>query len=240
MRFYQAFGYTIASSIHLPLMEIRRFASPDIVLTVENSQTDIRDTDITGFKYKKSDDHSVNDLPSVAYFYDTRRVVLYPGEACYTITLGQPVNIHCKVFPGTLLDIVADTFVDEITSLVTLMQGGIALHAGCVEINGFRFCIFGNTGCGKSTTVTSLTRYGCDFLSDDVTIGRIVNNQFEVHSSVPYVRLWDSSADRVIPKYEGIPIAGKPGKKRYRVNDWTSVKQTWQRLDLAYLMKPLP
>lgn len=240
MRFYRAFGNSIASSIPLPLVEIQQRTSPDLVFTVEYDQIDFSDTDFTGFEKKNSAGHSFGDRSPVAYFYDSRRVVLYPGEACYTITLGQPVSIHCRVSSGTVLDIVADTFVDDIVSLVTLMQGGIALHAGCVEVNGFRLCIFGDSGFGKSTTVTSLTRLGCDFLSDDVTIGRIVNDQFEVHSSFPYVRLWDSSADRVIPNYEGISIAGKPGKKRYCVTDWTSEKQTWRRLDSAYLMRPFP
>jgi hypothetical protein len=87
-------------------------------------------------------------------------------------------------------------FTSLVLPALLYQRGLLVLHASAAAINDAAIILTGESGAGKSTTLTALMRDGCSMLSDDVTAVRLADSGApEAVPGVGRVRLTPDAAD---------------------------------------------
>lgn len=82
----------------------------------------------------------------------------------------------------------------SVMGFVLRLHGLVALHAGCVVIEGHAVALAGGSGAGKSTLTAAFADLGYAVLSDDITAMRPREGEILVQPDAPMIRLWPKAA----------------------------------------------
>ena len=83
-------------------------------------------------------------------------------------------------------------------------RGVMPLHASAIDTPRGAILICGNSGMGKSTTVTALVDRGYRMITDDVAALRKEGGRFWLETAYPQVKLWENSLQHLGKDTEGL------------------------------------
>ncbi|CAA0104389.1 HPr kinase/phosphorylase [BD1-7 clade bacterium] len=178
---YSVFGLSVTSDWNLPLNPI------DPVISHNNSDVTIRCTnnleqfqsqeppDFKGDHYSGSSTH-LRLSTSVAEF------LIVDGRFIYFKPLYQQYDDYVRLF------ILGSAF-----AALLEQRSNLVLHAATVVIGDKAVLLMGKSGAGKSTLAAYLARQGFTVLGDDVAVIRGQGEQPYVYTSLPFIKLNQTS-----------------------------------------------
>lgn len=189
MLLYEAFGFRIASEIHMPELSRRTAADdigssgpdPDIEIVVSELSELWRESKARHGRFNVENGNILFEIPELAIFcvQEGRRIIVSPAAGSNEDEIRLYILGTCM---GGLL----------------MQRSILPLHGSAIEIDGMAYAVVGESGAGKSTTSAALLRNGCRLLSDDV-----IAVSYRQGSQVPIVtpaypqqKLWQESLDR--------------------------------------------
>jgi hypothetical protein len=106
--------------------------------------------------------------------------------------------------------------IDEVVPTLLASTGSFVLHGAAVAMEQGALVLLGESQMGKSTLAISFAQSGHPLLTDDCVVIDRNANRYAVQPSYPSVRVWDSSAVRMLGTGStGVPFAHYTEKRRY-------------------------
>ncbi len=97
--------------------------------------------------------------------------------------------------PAAQDDLLATSFLDNVLVALLRQRGSLVLHANTALTSRGAIAISGESGAGKSTTLTALLQQGCAMLADDITVLQVNPiGQLEVLPGIPQLNLMEDAA----------------------------------------------
>jgi hypothetical protein len=178
---YWAFGLTIASEINFPeLLEDDFDGAQDVTISWGKTAVRLTGPDVVYAEgLAMSASHYLLKIQDVAF---------------YEVSHGSHVIIEPQ--PGTDLKTIRLYLLSNVMAAVLHQRDAIPLHASAVRHQDGIVLFCGDSGAGKSTTVTAMQQKGYKIFSDDLCILRAAsfsNYTTQVWPSYPVVKLWENS-----------------------------------------------
>lgn len=213
---HSAFGLRVASAIDLPVPES---ADAESLIDVEIR---VGTVDTRGVSFLPLD--GVEDIDGVLMdqAWDRDRIVLDFLDAKIELRAFDPTVL---VDPGSGdADYIAHLVLDHVVPRWLALHGDLVLHAGTVVgPDGRAIAFVGESGRGKSTTVTALAGAGWSLLGDDACRITRVDGQPTAWPSYAGTRLLPDSRAVLAPDVPSVPLIAGAEKHRLipRV-EWTT------------------
>lgn len=183
--YYWAYGLKIISEIELPeMLPHEFFEQPDLTIRLGAVPEDlsapgsIREGDI-----------SIN----------ANEFLLRIPIARYLAINGNEITVD--VFPGADDKSIRLFLLSNAMPAIIHQRGKICLHSGAIVINNELILICGDSGAGKSTTISALMQKGYQIFSDDVCVlNKAVGDQNKSITAYPsyrVVKLWEDSLEKL-------------------------------------------
>lgn len=196
MKYYTAFGLTIASTRPLPgLGEPGGAARADVVLHTETDPWSQEESD---------------DAHRVGVFAGSMRedppvvVSWYPGRAMYRFQYSDGTEfwiarsgaeIWARWPAHYVVEDMMTYFQGPILGFVLRLRGVTSLHGSAVVVGDRAVVFAGPGGSGKSTTAAAFALQGYGILADDVSAVEDMGTEFRIQPAYPHLRLWGCSVE---------------------------------------------
>lgn len=102
----------------------------------------------------------------------------------------------------------------QVLAFVLHRLGCPSLHASAVVTPHGGVAFVGDSGHGKSTLAGAFLSAGYKLLTDDVLPIRSVGGAILAGPGVPFMKLWDKTAERIVPRADQLPNATRTSPKR--------------------------
>jgi hypothetical protein len=99
-------------------------------------------------------------------------------------------KVRCYPQKGTPIETIRHLFLDQVFPLILSQHGRLVLHASAILAPEGALAFLGETGQGKSTLASSLSKQGFPFLTDDCLLVKEEGGQLVGIPSYPGLRLW--------------------------------------------------
>ncbi|EXG77867.1 hypothetical protein XylorDRAFT_0217 [Xylanibacter oryzae DSM 17970] len=179
---YLGFGLNINSEIEFPELLEADFMTPDIEILL-GKVPEIKDSinfSSPNFEYNINDNEFAFKVKNTAFYYATsgRKIIVEPiGEI--------------KKMRDIRLYILA-----TVMAAILLQRRLMPLHSSAISYHGELYCICGDSGAGKTTTVSYLSNKGYDIFSDDILVlNKDKSNSITACASYPMIKLWSDTLD---------------------------------------------
>ncbi len=97
--------------------------------------------------------------------------------------------------PAAEDELLALAFLDNVLVALLRQRGNLVLHANSAMTAKGAIAISGESGAGKSTTLTALLQQGCAMLADDISVLRLnTAGEVEVLPGIPQMNLMEDAA----------------------------------------------
>ncbi|MCZ2475896.1 hypothetical protein G9H61_10585 [Aquirufa ecclesiirivi] len=198
---YWAFGLKIQSDIEFPEFVNAEFDMTDLVISSRKVSNKLKSKPlIEENKEAINEDEYYLEVDNVAKYY------AYQGKI-----------IDVDINP------LADSRTIRIYLLATVMaavlhqRNTIPLHASSIKWKNGLIIISGDSGTGKSTTVSGLLKSGYSIFSDDVIVLKHEENQeVQARASYPMIKLWDDAIEKLQSElFENRNFVVKPGYDKF-------------------------
>ena len=175
---YNGFGLSISSDIAFPELAEAEFVTADVTITL-------------GEVPDQSNGNAKNYLlHDQEFFWDLDKICKYRALTGSRVIV-QPIK-------GANHRTVRAHLLGTVMAVVLHQRGCIPLHASAININDKLTLITGDSGAGKSTTVSGLLKKGYRIFADDVVVAREENSTTVVaSSSYPMIKLWDDAIGKL-------------------------------------------
>jgi hypothetical protein len=195
---YRGFGLNIASEIEFPELLPLRFTTPDITISVR------KDIDeITGEKTIHHD-HTVI-INDAEFYLDITGVCKYYVKDTHAIYIAPYSGIDDRSVRLYLLG--------TIMAYVLFRLALIPLHASAIIKNDKLVLFTGDSGAGKSTTLTKLALRGYTVFTDDICV---IDKEGKGVASYPMIKLWDDALEKLNnPAFSNKDFKIRPGMDKY-------------------------
>jgi hypothetical protein len=197
---YWGFGLHIASEIEFPELLPFTFKHTDVSITLGETPAiaAITEFSIGRISYQMNDQELIFSVQDVATYYvaDGNRIVIQP-------------------YPD-VEDRVVRLFVLGAAAAGVLQQRKqVPLHTAAVVVNDRLTLIAGQSGAGKSTTLTGLKQRGYRIFSDDITVLKELPDDSHISgiASYPMIKLWENSLQTLQLEDRSFPVV--PGYEKY-------------------------
>ncbi len=107
--------------------------------------------------------------------------------------------------PGLSIDDLWVYLLGPIMGFALRLQGVVTLHASAVVLDGQAVAFVGAGGAGKSTLAARFALGGIPIITDDVLPLHETAVGFAVRPSVPHVKLWPDSVERLYGRPDALP-----------------------------------
>ena len=174
---YWGFGLTIASEIEFPEFLPYNFEEPDVIISLGKTPENLKGADVI---------KRVNVSMS-----PTEYLLKFVNIANYYVNLGNKIIV--EPFAGADEKSVRLFLLSNAMAAILHQRDTISLHASAIEHNEGLVLFCGQSGAGKSTTVTMLQQQGYKIISDDVCVLKIEGDVITAVPSYPMVKLWEDS-----------------------------------------------
>jgi hypothetical protein len=127
-------------------------------------------------------------------------------------------KIEVMFTKNTITENILPMLLTRLFTTILWNSGQVCLHGGVVNTKQGGILLLGDSGLGKSSTLTALWQQGCAVLSDDIAVFE-PNIPLVVHIGPRYLRLHDDSATALSINPATLPTIFQPaelaGNKRY-------------------------
>jgi hypothetical protein len=218
---YWAFGLRINSEIELPEMFPYQFEDCDVSIKLGTTPSEI------------SGDLVVN---KGKLFMSTCEYLIHLPICSYYVKDGNSITIELKEnadLPSVRLFLLTNAM-----AAILHQRNKVALHAGAIQTKKGLVIICGESGAGKSTTISALQQKGYKIFVDDVLVLEKNEEHVVGVAAYPTLKLWDDTIEKlalgVIPEQQKL----RESVNKYRVSfqeDFTT--KTIPIYKLFYLRK---
>lgn len=200
---YWAFGLQIESEIIFPELVEEIFDEPDLVITLGKVPTQLR--------FPATIQEEMAAINDTEYLWEVKNV------AKYYAANGKEIII--EPFEGIDDRSVRLFLLATVMAAVLHQRNSIPLHASSIKLNNELVLITGDSGAGKSTTLSGLMKRGYTIFSDDVIVVKEYDNQKVLAtSSYPMIKLWDDAIVKLDNElFEDRSFLVKPGLDKYGI-----------------------
>ncbi len=108
---------------------------------------------------------------------------------------GCRITLQCN--PEALDDLILFHLFHPVAAALFRQRGLLTLHASTVASDGEALVLCGESGAGKSTTLTAMLKKGCAMVSDDLTVVRPGGCCVEALTGPPRMHLCEDAAHRL-------------------------------------------
>ncbi|MHA8103825.1 hypothetical protein [Aquirufa nivalisilvae] len=198
---YWAFGLKIQSDIEFPEFVNAEFDMADLAISSRQVSNKLKSKPlIEENKEAINEDEYYLEVDNVAKYY---------------------------AYQGKIIDVdfnpLADSRTIRIYLLATVMaavlhqRNCIPLHASSIKWKDGLVVLAGESGAGKSTTVSGLLKSGYSIFSDDVIVLEQEQNQdVQARASYPMIKLWDDAIEKLQSEmFEKRDFLVKPGYEKF-------------------------
>jgi hypothetical protein len=197
---YIGFGLRIASAIEFPELLTAMFEHADITITIDDIPTSIEGKRLQG----KDTSYMLNEQELLFSVKDT--ATYYAANGNTIIISPDPNNSNMRSIR---------LFVLATAMAAILMQRKLMpLHASAIIKDEELIFICGDSGAGKSTTLTGLIKQGYTVFSDDITVLQN-GNRVTGTASYPMIKLWEDSLVKLNLSDRSFPV--RPGMDKYGI-----------------------
>ena len=221
---YTVYGFTVATPFPCELRPAPPAATPDIQV-IEDKVPFHLDAPLT-----KEDNWEA--APGIYLHRGGKRVGRFLVEDGKRITFQRA--------PQAEDNLIALVFLDSIIVAILRQQGKIVLHANAALTPNGAVAISGESGAGKSTTLTALLQKGCSMLADDILALQMnPQGQVEVALGAPQMNLLDDAAQSLHYDVSGSPRhRWRSGKSIVSTHEYMA--ETPAPLKALYLLEKNP
>ena len=231
MYMYTVYNQNVASSVNLMLTD-HSFSLDNADVIVENMP--FRCASLANFLEMKEGAYEIAGFIPKAFFFPEKLVFFLNEDFYYEIEMSKPIKVHIYLDKGEYLSVAIETLLSEVFALAFRGYGLHAFHAGCIDADGFRVLIFGDSGHGKSTLTAGLCSNGATYLSDDLSLIKLDVESGAVLTcgGLEFFKLWKRSSEALnLPMDTPLPYA--EGKYLYSAKKIFNVKSDWKAIDLC-------
>ena len=181
MFYYWAYGLTIESEIEFPEMLAHRGDSIDVKIKFGPVPTTLEGEDvITKGGLTISATEYLLQLPICTYY----------------VKAGKEITIELK--PNADDKSVRLFLLTNAMAAILQQRNKVALHAGGIITAKGLVILCGNSGAGKSTTISALQQKGYKVFADDVVVlGKDAQEKVIAYASYPTIKLWEDSIQKL-------------------------------------------
>ena len=180
--------------------------------------------------YVEGDDGEDSEEPWVCFARrDDGYLLRFPSYGDFFVSL-DATEIRCCPLPGIPEVTVRHLLLDQVIPLVLSRHERIVLHASAVSTERGVIAFAGKSGQGKSTIALALAQNGCSLISDDCLVLRGGEGSWTALPSYPGVRLWQSTAEKLV----------RDGAGTADVAHYTSKRRVVDMDGLPFLTRPKP
>ncbi len=214
---YLLFGWRVRANIRLPCFELFKTGEPDCCINflppLESPQLSL-----PNFATLLETD-GVQSVWRIDQ--DTWRIEMFNQITNQWLQLNfrqSGKNIEVIYSQNTIVENILPMLLTRLFTTILWNSGLVCLHGGVVNTEQGGVLLLGDSGDGKSSTLTALWQQGCTVLSDDIAVLE-PNEPCLVHIGPRYLRLHDDSASVLGINPESLPTIFLPaetiGNKRY-------------------------
>lgn len=121
--------------------------------------------------------------------------------SCGDFVISHDVSeIRCRPLPDIPEVTIRHLLLDQVIPLVLSRKGRVVLHASAVSTGRGVIAFAGKSGRGKSTMALAFAKQGHALVTDDCLALRLEDSKWIVLPSYPGVRLWETTAEELVPR----------------------------------------
>ncbi len=198
---YWGFGLHILSDIEFVELLTAEFDESDVeikIARVPEIKTE-KVFDQAGMKYLLTDEQFVLEVSDVGRFMaqNGNAILVEPGQAL-TETRSMRLFVLASVFAAILIQ-----------------RKQLPLHASAILHKNELILLCGDSGAGKSTTLSGLIKNNHTIFSDDVVV---MNSDGKATASYPMIKLWEDAQEKLAHNdFDDRSFAIKPGMNKYGI-----------------------
>ncbi len=221
MFFYWAYGLEIVSELEFPEMYPYAVKKPDLEIKFGKVPTVLTGPEV---------------IAKEKFFISSTEYLIHLPICSYYVKEGNSITIELKEhadLPSVRLFLLTNAM-----AAVLHQRNKVALHAGAIQTEKGLVVICGESGAGKSTTISALQQKGYKIFVDDVLVLERAGAKVVGVAAYPTLKLWDDTIEKlalgVIPEEQKL----RESVNKYRVSfqqDFTT--KTIQIYKLFYLRK---
>lgn len=213
--FYRAHGLDIKSIIKFPEL-IPGNGNNNVVIHFEGHEflNDLQPLEKNNGLYK-----FVNNVYDITYFFD--------DIPFFNIKNGTEIILNPEIFSESKFSLpyIRSLILGVGFGVLLMQQGHLVLHASAVNVNGNAIAFLGNSGSGKSTMATFLSKKGYPLITDDVLVSKMDEKyQPFVVPSFPKVKIWADTIEFLDENNDKIQIHPEIKKYFYGVHNYSKLE----------------
>jgi len=221
MFFYWAYGLEIVSELEFPEMYPYGVKKPDLEIKIGTVPAVLTGPEV---------------IAKEKFFISPTEYLIHLPICSYYVKEGASITIELKEnadLPSVRLFLLTNAM-----AAVLHQRNKVALHAGAIQMEKGLVVICGESGAGKSTTISALQQKGYKIFVDDVLVLEDAGAKVVGVAAYPTLKLWDDTIEKlalgVIPEEQKL----RESVNKYRVSfqeDFTT--RTIPVYKLFYLRK---
>jgi len=221
MFFYWAYGLEIVSELEFPEMYPYAVKKPDLEIKFGTVPAVLTGPEV---------------IAKEKFFISPTEYLIHLPICSYYVKEGASITIELKEnadFPSVRLFLLTNAM-----AAVLHQRNKVALHAGAIQTDKGLVVICGESGAGKSTTISALQQKGYKIFVDDVLVLEKNEEHVVGVAAYPTLKLWDDTIEKlalgVIPEEQKL----RESVNKYRVSfqeDFTT--RTTSLYKIFYLRK---
>ena len=179
MKFYKAYGLTIASDLEIPELQTTRQCDTDVRICFNKID----------FNFSKMIKNRIWHCEPNNYYLNVKRI------GSFHVQKGTIISIDSQ--PQTPKEDIRFVLLGSVMAALLQQRKYLTLHAGAVQTPQGAILFTGPSGYGKSTLTQAFANKGFSVISDDVVALNTSQQKISVLPSFPKLRLWEDSLRQV-------------------------------------------
>lgn len=186
---YTFYGLIFQLPFHCPILPVAPLDAPPDVTVIYGSVPKILENALASDDSWKSG-FCWQALPGCFLLRGGRR------SGCFLVEDGKHVTVERN--PAAEDDRILFHLLHSVTAALLRQRGFLVLHANTALTPHGAIAMSGQSGAGKSTTLTALLQRGCTMISDDITALCFgTDGLVEAVPGAAQIHLWDNAAERL-------------------------------------------
>ena len=177
---YCSFGLNIVSDLEFPELLPALFDQTDVTILIGNVVLPGHGRTIIWGDY-------TIELHEKEVYFDVKGIATYmarDGEKIWVhVSAGQKDHRTIRIY-----------ILGTIMAAILLQRKRLPLHASAILMKGEVMLISGDSGAGKSSTLSGLVKRGCKVFSDDIVV---IDSEGLACASYPMIKLWEDTQEKL-------------------------------------------
>ena len=195
---YWAYGLAIQSELEFPEMYPHAETKADVIIKFSDVPQTLSGTDV---------------VAKEIFFISPSEYLIHLPICSYHVQHGKSITIELKAnadMPSVRLFLLTNAM-----AAILHQRNKVALHAGAIQTDKGLVVICGESGAGKSTTISALQQKGYKIFVDDVLVLEKKEDIVVGVAAYPTLKLWDDTIEKL-----EIGIIAEEQKLRESINKY--------------------